>query len=587
MKKNFPGIKYQFIAFWGIAAAALVAAVAQMARLAWVSDDAFISFSYARNLIRGSGLVYNIGERVEGYTNFLWTILISAGMKAGWNPVYFSIVSGIVFAAATIILFSFTSWNHQRSMPGNRFFIPLTALALCAHHEFNVYATGGLETSLATFLVSLLFVILAFGGSRRSYLIAGFVAAVTMLNRPDGVLFVVMSFVYIILTQRGGWRKSIIFLAPVIALYMPYWIWRFGYYGFFFPNTYYAKSIDLPYYEQGWEYFRLYFESYYGFLIFPLLLLVACVRYGKAVWGYFRPRFPVMEIPAEHSWLGPVMLGLLFSFVQIVFTIRIGGDFMFGRFFVVITPILFCIIELLAFNVVQGGFTVIVAGVVVAAIFLRMDMFGTSTSVGYIADEYRLNTLRELTGPKMAGERLHALLAGVPLRVAFGGSQASLIYYLDPELAIEASSGLTDETIAHQALSTRGRPGHEKSPAMNYLMRRKVDLYISFSSSDERPFNKMMIYYTPARILRYNNAVMSRLEGDPGIQFTVVPGVVDQFLAGIAHYPRSAVEKSYAELKPYYFDCTVDTARENRFLEYLRKTSIHGTMSPEPAQKRP
>src|SRR3954470_13240280 len=41
--------------------------------LAWLSDDAFISFRYARNWVTGKGLVYNAGERVEGYTNFLWT----------------------------------------------------------------------------------------------------------------------------------------------------------------------------------------------------------------------------------------------------------------------------------------------------------------------------------------------------------------------------------------------------------------------------------------------------------------------------------------------------------------------------------
>ncbi len=43
--------------------------------LAWsnrfIQDDAFISFRYAENLVQGKGLVYNEGERVEGYTNFL------------------------------------------------------------------------------------------------------------------------------------------------------------------------------------------------------------------------------------------------------------------------------------------------------------------------------------------------------------------------------------------------------------------------------------------------------------------------------------------------------------------------------------
>lgn len=40
-------------------------------------DDAYISFQYARQFFSGNGLVFNVGERVEGYTNFLWIVLIA------------------------------------------------------------------------------------------------------------------------------------------------------------------------------------------------------------------------------------------------------------------------------------------------------------------------------------------------------------------------------------------------------------------------------------------------------------------------------------------------------------------------------
>ena len=67
---------------------------------ACVQDDAFISFRYAANLLDGHGLVYNPGERVEGYTNFLWTVLMAAAMGAGANPVLASVVGGMASAAA-------------------------------------------------------------------------------------------------------------------------------------------------------------------------------------------------------------------------------------------------------------------------------------------------------------------------------------------------------------------------------------------------------------------------------------------------------------------------------------------------------
>ena len=46
----------------------------------FVTDDAFISFVYAKNLVEHGALVFNLGERVEGYTNFLWTLLVALGL---------------------------------------------------------------------------------------------------------------------------------------------------------------------------------------------------------------------------------------------------------------------------------------------------------------------------------------------------------------------------------------------------------------------------------------------------------------------------------------------------------------------------
>ncbi|MEM8534389.1 MAG: hypothetical protein AAGF95_26315, partial [Chloroflexota bacterium] len=53
---------------------------------AWMLDDAFISFRYARNAWLGHGFVFNPGERVEGYTNFLWTALFVPIQSLGLEP---------------------------------------------------------------------------------------------------------------------------------------------------------------------------------------------------------------------------------------------------------------------------------------------------------------------------------------------------------------------------------------------------------------------------------------------------------------------------------------------------------------------
>jgi len=76
--------KYKTVWF-ALAVAALCAAAAAL-MLSFgdiVQDDAFISYRYAQNLAEGRGLVYNAGERVEGYSDFLWTVAIAGAVKAG------------------------------------------------------------------------------------------------------------------------------------------------------------------------------------------------------------------------------------------------------------------------------------------------------------------------------------------------------------------------------------------------------------------------------------------------------------------------------------------------------------------------
>src|SRR5438045_1442706 len=76
----------------------IIGALAILAGFAWLTvicspfviDDAFISFRYAENLARGHGLVYNPGDYVEGYTNFLWVVIIAAVNALGGDSLLWS-----------------------------------------------------------------------------------------------------------------------------------------------------------------------------------------------------------------------------------------------------------------------------------------------------------------------------------------------------------------------------------------------------------------------------------------------------------------------------------------------------------------
>ena len=117
-----------------------------------VQEDALISMRYAQNLVDGHGLVYNTGERVEGYTNFLWTMLLAGGLKLGVPPVplarYMSMTAAFLLLAATFL--AARRGDRSRHVTGG-----LVAVALVAATP-GLAAEGvqGLETLFFSLLIT-------------------------------------------------------------------------------------------------------------------------------------------------------------------------------------------------------------------------------------------------------------------------------------------------------------------------------------------------------------------------------------------------------------------------------------------------
>jgi arabinofuranosyltransferase len=155
---------------------------------AYTVDDAFISFRYARNLIDGHGLVYNIGEPVEGYTNLSWTLLIAAALAAGFDPELFTTVLGGVFGLGTIVV---TYRLAERLLPGSP--VPCVATWLLATSPgFCGHAVFGLETSMFAFLVAAGILVFASEHDRddeRGLPWSGLIFALAGLTRPEAPLF--------------------------------------------------------------------------------------------------------------------------------------------------------------------------------------------------------------------------------------------------------------------------------------------------------------------------------------------------------------------------------------------------------------
>src|SRR4029453_8880455 len=73
--------------------------------LRFVQDDAYISWRYADNFARGLGLVWNAGEYVEGYTNFLWTVILAIPHRLGLDVERFVMTLGITLFTVTLAIF--------------------------------------------------------------------------------------------------------------------------------------------------------------------------------------------------------------------------------------------------------------------------------------------------------------------------------------------------------------------------------------------------------------------------------------------------------------------------------------------------
>jgi len=274
-------------------------------------------------------MVFNQGDRVEGYTNFLWTVLAAVPLAAGVeDPLHFMHRAGLLFWFGSYgLLLVFGAYLVSRRI----YTAPLIAAPLLAHWSFNEWYLSGMETGMVSFLFLLVLVLFALQDGRRALpaVLFGASCVLLLLSRPDTVVFLFgLGFACLIchrswFTDRHFWRRWVpSFLLPVIVVYLPYTVWRIWFFGDLLPNTYYAKAAYNPSYQRGWEYLTKYFEIYE----FALFLLV--------------PAFAALI--TRDGVVRRFLAGCAFGGAMVfVYLVRLGGDFMEWRFLVPITGVLF------------------------------------------------------------------------------------------------------------------------------------------------------------------------------------------------------------------------------------------------------
>lgn len=232
-----------------LALCALAALFLASARPTWVStvDDAWVSLRYARNLALGHGLVYNAGQPpVEGYTDFLWVLLVAPGTRLPLHPAWWATGWGAAFGVVAIVC----AWGLARALIGRDSpWALLPAALLAASPHFGIAATNGLETSM--FVAGALGAAWAtFAGARPWF--AGALCGALYLVRPEGIA---------VGAALAGWallfRRDARTLGWLVAVALPYFAARTAYFGALVPNTFYAQA-RAPFLEM-WAMNRGYF----------------------------------------------------------------------------------------------------------------------------------------------------------------------------------------------------------------------------------------------------------------------------------------------------------------------------------------
>jgi arabinofuranosyltransferase len=287
------------------------------------SDDAFISLRYARNLADGHGLVFNPGgDRVEGFSNPVFTLLSAAVLKLGASSIATVKSVGLVSWAVLVLVCAGFAENLRREDGA----IGVVAAVLLAASTFPaVWAVAGLETVLHALLVTAATWVAGRECEERRVRCTPLWFVLVAASRPEGALLAAA----VAATQLGVLRREALavirnwtlgFAIPVAALVSA----RYAYFGDVVPNTFGAKVF------LGTETLGFGLAYLAGFLR-DGGAWIAALAVGGLIAGLGGP-------PRSRSTLACMVAVIV---AQIAFVIIVGGDAMLAyRFVVPVYPLL-------------------------------------------------------------------------------------------------------------------------------------------------------------------------------------------------------------------------------------------------------
>lgn len=430
---------------------------------AFFHDDAYISLRYVHNFLDGHGLVWNPGERVEGYTNFLLVLFTTFLGRLGLDLVLATRVVGVLaFALLNLFIPFYLRRYHTRHHEDKYLWLipiifTLTAMPLIA------WSLGGLETVLFTLLstIGIWFFAESLEGNSHRAVIAGSALGLAALARPEGVVFVMLAFAFgitLFWTRRvNGVKWLAYFLGSFLCLFLPFPIFGFCYYGEILPNTWYVKG-DMNF-EKVWRGLT-YLGEYSVSLPWIIPILITLV-----LWMLFKKSFD-----RKMTYLGITV------FLYLEYVKAVGGDHMPAfRFIAPIIPSA-ALLMYLCLRPLAAHRSQLVSALVTGAVTLLCVL--QLVFPAEIVDRARMTDGAAFLG-KIVGQYIEsAWPKGSLIALNTAGSTP---YYAPNQRFIDML-GLNDKTIARrkdvpQVAFYQWVPGHEKGDGQ-YVMSRQPDFII-------------------------------------------------------------------------------------------------------------
>jgi hypothetical protein len=318
-------------------------------------DDANIFMVYAKHFSTGHGFVYNIGdEKVEGFSSLLYVLVLSLLLSLSSNPERLILLFNILMVSGgltcvTAYLDALNCRERQRDGLGSGFFSFESLLVLAWTLSCPAYicwtTVSLMDTGLWSALLLVSSVLICHLPSSEGGLCkaAWYVCIPLMIiARPEALLWVpamIDAYSIIEYLHRGEVKNAgrtiavsvLIFVTTALLLT----IYRLSYFGFPFPNTYYAKVS--PFFMERLLLGMGYAKSFIISGAFTAFNLLCCPLYLLLVIGEARTENDAVMSPTRNYRA----LASIMSLIGLIIPILVGGDhFRWFRFYQFIWPLM-------------------------------------------------------------------------------------------------------------------------------------------------------------------------------------------------------------------------------------------------------